>query len=570
MPNKFISNNVLRELLEKATEEERQSLTSIIDENQKKPFSAIKLQKAISREGGHGIVNMFRGQGTGYLDIVDDVASALKVHGLTPYYKVSKFDEIDLLKAAEFDEYQAQIKGIKYAEKAEEKIILKLLEKIYEKLDTKDKEAFDKQIADVTKEYGSSSSKVLTGSAGLLVLGNLGGFATYTFLTSALSTLSFGALGFGAYTAATSALSVLLGPIGWAGLGLASIFAVGKPEYKKLIPIIAIIGTIRQRIKKDLEDKKQNLKSNKQNLKSKPVELKYVEVKHQNKIKIKNKKINNDNHNPKVLVEQLKEFTTNGDLKITTHPSIEPSQYKEKINHILYAWDNLEKKFIDQGLKESIQKFLLSTNDGDGWSSKKLETWCSEHPNERLVNYPIDSDTKFYDIIDAFKKEIEICDRLISFNIFLLNISNEILNDFNRDIDEKSEEVLEDAKFFTNTQSLKKGLELIMQTIYDRRNKSNKYQIVASKKNNYYELQIIHINSFSNMSEKEIQQRISDNAGDFPLIIEKLTSICDISIETKFHEELIKIDLLGNIHKENQYTNKSVCNGFKYVLRFYR
>ena len=259
MPNKFISNAVLRDLLTQATVEERLSLTNILDKNQKKAFSSIRLQKEISKEGGHGVVNLFRGQGTGYLDIVDDVADELKIKNLPSYsVQIKYYDEIENLKYT----YEiAKEKGIKYAKRAEEQVIIKLLELIYEKLDDKGKKNFDQQVNKVAEKFGSNSTVGIGGVAGLSILANMGGFATYTFLTTSLSTLSMGTLGFGAYTASTSLLSVLIGPVGWAGLGVFAAFSLGKPGYEKLLPIVATIGSIRQRIEYEdsnrLETKKE-------------------------------------------------------------------------------------------------------------------------------------------------------------------------------------------------------------------------------------------------------------------------------------------------------------------------
>ena len=247
MPTKFISNQVLRVLLTDATEDERLSLTKILDQNQKDSFGTIKLQKEICEMGGHGIVNVFRGQGTGYLDIIDEVAGELKIKGLPSYnFGVKYFEEIENLK---FSREIAKQKGIEYTENAEEKIILRVLELVYDKLDDNDKEEFDKQISKVAQKFDSNITHNLVGTAGLMALGNLGGFATYTLLTTSLSTISLGTLGFGAYTAATSLLSTVLGPAGWTALGVAGVFALGKPEYEKLISIVAIIGTIQQIIK---------------------------------------------------------------------------------------------------------------------------------------------------------------------------------------------------------------------------------------------------------------------------------------------------------------------------------
>jgi len=249
MPKMFISNKVLIDVLNEATEEEKLFLTKILNANQDKAYTTNQLQKEICEEGGHGIFNLWRGQGTGYLDIIDEVADELKISNLPSYnFSVKYYEEKENLR---YEDDIAKQKGIDYAEKAEEKIILKLLEKVYENFDNYQKEEFDKQINKVTKEFSSDShtTEILSGTAGLIALGNLGGFATYTFLTTSLSAISIGTLGFGTYAAATSILSIVLGPVGWAGLGIAGVLALGRPEYEKLIPIVAVIGSIRQRIK---------------------------------------------------------------------------------------------------------------------------------------------------------------------------------------------------------------------------------------------------------------------------------------------------------------------------------
>ncbi len=61
MPKMFISNQVLIEVLEQATEEERLSLTKILDKSRTESFSIDNLQNKISEQGGHSIINLFRG-----------------------------------------------------------------------------------------------------------------------------------------------------------------------------------------------------------------------------------------------------------------------------------------------------------------------------------------------------------------------------------------------------------------------------------------------------------------------------------------------------------------------------
>lgn len=346
MPNKFISNYELIKLLEKATSDELLALTKIFNSSTQKPYSARELEEKISKEGGHGVMNYFRGHGTGYLDILDDVASALKIENMPSYNsEVQYFDEIFYIKNEKddkddsktkrlYDKNDATILGLEYAAETEQKIIVELIKKSYElmlkqkddaekkllKLEKnvditlldikhsksskkqlsskiemeKDSETykslqkqlqklnrsiernvekerelkqqikeikknieetekriedFDNTMNDVAEQFGSKNFGALTGTAGIMVLANLGGFATYTFLTSMMSVVSMGTLGFGAYTAATSLLSIMIGPVGWAGLGIFAIFSLGKPNMSKLMPVVATIGAIRQRLK---------------------------------------------------------------------------------------------------------------------------------------------------------------------------------------------------------------------------------------------------------------------------------------------------------------------------------
>ena len=331
----FVSNGELRNLLELATNDEKLALTKILDNYATTPYEAKRLQEEISLAGGHAIANGFRGQGTGYLDILDDVADALEINDRQSYESVVKyFDEALFLKDGKHTSQEATRLGLDYASKLEEKIIVTLIKKSYElmikqkedaekellksekaksaivldikhqsvqekeikvkmnfesnsekkeelenqrirlqnaiqrditkeqelkkkivetsrelKEVTKRIDDFDDKVNEVVKDFDVNQLGKLTGTAGIMVLANLGGFATYTFLTSMMSVVSFGTLGFGAYTAATSLLSIMIGPVGWAGLGLLVIFTFGKAKMSQLMPIVATVGAIRQRVK---------------------------------------------------------------------------------------------------------------------------------------------------------------------------------------------------------------------------------------------------------------------------------------------------------------------------------
>jgi len=201
MSKKFISNGELRNLLNIATEEERLALTRLLKPKRDKAYDAKKLQKKICLEGGNDAINYIRGQGTGYLDIIDDVLDKLDIDGFPSYDEVATYDEmtssmneyiplIDIDSPLKYKKKKARALGIDYAEKAENQIILTLLEKAYENMNEDEKKSFDKQVNFVASTITSNSTRNLAGVTGLMVLGNMGGFATYTLLTSSMSAIT--------------------------------------------------------------------------------------------------------------------------------------------------------------------------------------------------------------------------------------------------------------------------------------------------------------------------------------------------------------------------------------------
>ena len=260
MPNKFVSNGLLLDLLKRATPDERMALTRIIDPGATRPYDVVPLKDAICRAGGNGVANWFRGQGTGYTDILDDVAEALEVKDVPSYRSSSIINGLSVAIMEEMALVRISIKekkitmnqcveySRKFAIETENKVLIKLLEKAYANMNPEQRREFDSKVAEVARKFGDTSVKGLAGTAGLMVLGNLGGFATYTLMSTVLSTITFGALGFGAYTAASSLLSFVLGPVGWITMGGAAVHAFTKPELKTTIPLVANIAMIRQRV----------------------------------------------------------------------------------------------------------------------------------------------------------------------------------------------------------------------------------------------------------------------------------------------------------------------------------
>lgn len=132
--------------------------------------------------------------------------------------------------------------------KLEEKIIYKFMEMTYEKMSIKEKLEFDKAIQALAIEKGIDSKKISSGVAGLIVIGELGGFTTYMLMSMALSKLGLGALGFGVFTGASSFLSIILGPVGWGAAGGYLLWSFAAPNKQKVSKIVLTIALIRMRL----------------------------------------------------------------------------------------------------------------------------------------------------------------------------------------------------------------------------------------------------------------------------------------------------------------------------------
>lgn len=124
----------------------------------------------------------------------------------------------------------------------------------YKNMSPMQKLDFDRKVRDIAIANGKNMSGV-GGAAAAMLLAELGGFATFTLLSSVLGAISFGLLPFGVYTAASSVLGTVLGPVGWVGLGLFALAKLGEPDFKKTIPIVIKIAIIRSRISDEAEKK---------------------------------------------------------------------------------------------------------------------------------------------------------------------------------------------------------------------------------------------------------------------------------------------------------------------------
>jgi len=137
----------------------------------------------------------------------------------------------------------------------EDDVLRKILKLSYENMSKDERAEFDVKVREIASQQGISSQNII-GAAGLMTVANLGGFSTYMLMSSFLSVISFGTLGFGAYTAASSLLSTIIGPVGWAALGIYAVYKWTRPDFKKLIPAVITVAMISKRLEYEKHQKR--------------------------------------------------------------------------------------------------------------------------------------------------------------------------------------------------------------------------------------------------------------------------------------------------------------------------
>ena len=86
---------------------------------------------------------------------------------------------------------------------------------------------------------------------GGIVLAKASGFGIYQMSSTVVGALTAAAglkLPFLAYMAMSKAIWMAIGPLGWLGIGAATLHTLTKPNYARLVAAIACIGGIRQRL----------------------------------------------------------------------------------------------------------------------------------------------------------------------------------------------------------------------------------------------------------------------------------------------------------------------------------
>lgn len=194
-------------------------VTEIFKKNQPNHTAyADEISSEIQRFGGHTFANWFRGgEGASYKSIVCAVAKRFKVN-----YNENRQVEV-----------------------IEEQILLKILEKAWEKMT-------DEEKSELLKASGAKGAKVGKEFpvAALQAIFKAGGFKSYQVMLIVANAVWKFIFGKGLPLIANAALArwaaVLTGPIGWAITAIWTLFDLGSPAYRVTIPCVIHIAMLRQ------------------------------------------------------------------------------------------------------------------------------------------------------------------------------------------------------------------------------------------------------------------------------------------------------------------------------------
>jgi uncharacterized protein YaaW (UPF0174 family) len=212
-------------LLIKASEEERQALADILEAKSSTVADITKaLQWNASDKVAYHIINLFSAEGISYKEIIKKT----------------------------LDKHKIQYKLYETEKELEIRLAQHVMETVWNKMTDEQKAEMEEQLQKEAARFDKTGETIAGGSiVAAMVAGNVSGFGVYLLASTSLGALT-GWIGvtlpFAVYTGMSSVISVILGPVGWASLGLAAIWSVGSPNYQRLTQAILYISALRAKI----------------------------------------------------------------------------------------------------------------------------------------------------------------------------------------------------------------------------------------------------------------------------------------------------------------------------------
>ncbi len=128
-------------------------------------------------------------------------------------------------------------------------IAQKVLTAMWKKMTPEQRLRMDEELQKVAQRFDKANALINDGSIlAILTTARLSGFRVYLAATTALgaltSTLGI-TLPFAAYTTMTSAIGLIIGPVGWIGLGLLAAWQLTGPNHNRIVQAILYIRILR-------------------------------------------------------------------------------------------------------------------------------------------------------------------------------------------------------------------------------------------------------------------------------------------------------------------------------------
>lgn len=208
----------LQEVISNSTSEERANLAAIL--SIEVSTDPLEVADALREAGSHTVASFFRKDHVPYEEVVSDVAKKLGAKNLPSQCTASELERLAVGAAVK--------QMLAKASPEERKGIL----------------------TEFAKSQKSSSTGLVT-TTGALALANLSGFGLYLAASTTLGAITSAVgvtLPFAAYTGMSSVLAAVTGPLGWAALAVAAIVKFGGTDFKKTVPGVLAVATIRARL----------------------------------------------------------------------------------------------------------------------------------------------------------------------------------------------------------------------------------------------------------------------------------------------------------------------------------
>ena len=294
------------------------------------------------------------------------------------------------------------------------------------------------------------------------------------------------------------------------------------------------------------------------------------------------------NNNPQKLVKLLSNFTIDKPIKFTTH-IWDFGSLKDEYSNFEGYMNAVKKQFqlmssdleeLSPRLYKKIYTFLLEENPDKnyswcsktdinlGWSSLEgLQEWSDNGNNpfefQLSKSYIVEDQmiTKFGEVVELFKQEIEIRKELNNLENIFISIGEKLNSKFQLQMNKLGKQ------FYTDTEALSNTLNKIFSEIQKREDCPNIEVTATLPESEYIELRIVQIDSLPQAGVQSLLKEVEN--GDFADIKSNLTNLCDWAIEGTFEDGYFRINYLKSNNLKDIEKLEQAPKGFTHILRFY-